>query len=280
VASVARGPVYGAQVSMVNVANGPVHGAQVGLTNVVKGDLTGAQVGLVNVGSSARVSRGAQVGLANIASGTGDHDASQVGLANLARRQRGVQIGLVNIADEIDGVQVGLVSVARKNTGASISLLPVVLDGDNRLTAGWNSTTALDLGFKLGTRRFYVVGAIGMTRDRDAAGNREYSSTLGFGGHLVPRGGRLLVDLDLVGSNFASAPDWHEQRRWVGSLRLQVGYAIARHLAVVGGPTLNVQEAHADDDHRPRGVGWAEHAWTSGEHTVRLYPGLTAALEF
>jgi hypothetical protein len=280
VASVARGPVHGAQISLVNLAAGPIRGAQIGLANLSSGDFSGAQIGLANVGSAPNMSRGAQIGLANVTLGPGANDGLQVGLANLTRRHKGVQIGLVNVADEVDGLQVGLVSVARKNRGASISLIPIVLDGDNRLTLGWNSTTALDLGLKLGTRRFYVVLAVGMTRNQDSAGNREYSATFGFGGHLIPRSGRLLLDLDLVGSSFASASDWHYQRRTVGSLRLQVGYAIARHLAVTFGPTLNVQEADAGDDRNPRGVSWAEHVWTRDRHVTRLYPGLVAALEF
>jgi hypothetical protein len=257
-----------------------MRGAQVGLANVGKGDLTGAQIGIVNVNNPSQESHSAQVGLANITSGTGDHVASKIGLVNAARKQKGVQIGLVNVAEEMDGVQVGLVSVAKKNAGASISLLPIVIDGDNRVTAGWNSTSAANLGFKLGTRRFYVVAALGMTRDRDAAGHREFAGTFGFGGHLVPRGGKFILDLDAVTSNFASVSDWHYQRRWVSSLRLQVGFAIARHLTVVGGPTFNIQDTYGNEDRVPRWVSWSEYVRQSGSHTVRLYPGLCAGLEF
>jgi hypothetical protein len=62
-------------------------------------------------------------------------------------------------------------------------------------------------------------------------------------------------------------------------LHVQIGYALAKHLAVVAGPSLNVQEARGDDDRRPRGVSFAEQVWTRGS-TVRMYPGLSAGLEF
>ena len=59
-----------------------------------------------------------------------------------------------------------------------------------------------------------------------------------------------------------------------------MGYALAKHLLVVAGPSLNVQVAKTDDARRPRNVAFAEQTWTSGAHTVRMYPGLTAGLEF
>jgi len=290
-ASVARGPVHGVQVSMVNVANGPMRGAQIGLANIQRGDMTGAQIGLVNVDHPTQQSHSAQIGLTNVTHGPGEYEASKVGLVNIARKQKGVQVGLVNVADEMDGVQVGLVSVASKNTGASISLIPIVLDGDNRLTLGWNNLSAANLGFKLGTRRFYVAGALGLTRDNDLVGDRMYAASLGFGTHVIPRGGRVFLDVDVVATNFftwstsSGKGTWevssnHDQQRWVQSLRLAVGYAFARHLALVAGPSLNVQEAQGNDDAQPRGVSLVEQVWRTGSTTVRLYPGLSAGLEF
>jgi len=280
ISSVARGPVLGAQISMVNVANGPVRGVQVGLANVQKGDMNGAQIGLVNVDNPTQESHNAQIGLANITSGQGNQAASKVGLVNVSRKQKGVQIGLVNIADEVDGVQVGLVSVARKNSGASFSLLPIVIDGDNRLTFGWDSTSMGNIGFKLGTRRFYVSGGVGMTQDTALNGHREYASWLGFGVHAIPRGGRFFFDVDLVSKDFGTVRDAHFEDRNVNSLRLQVGCAVAKHLMVVAGPSLNLQIAQGEDDRRPRKADFAEKVWTGGSHTFRLFPGFSAGLEF
>lgn len=280
IASVAIGPVQGAQVSMINVAKGPVRGAQVGLANVAKGDLNGAQIGLVNVDSPTGESRGSQIGLVNVTQGTGEQIASSVGLVNVARKQRGVQVGLVNVADEVEGVQVGLVSFARKNSGASFALLPLVLDGDNRLTMGWNTTSAANLGFKLGTRRFYVAAGMGITRDTEQDDGRYYSSSFGIGGHLIPRGGRFYLDLDALQTKFFTTSPAHYVNRSLNCLRLQAGFALAKHLAIVAGPTLNVQVAEGNDDRHPRNVAFAEQVWTTGNTTVRMYPGFTAGLEF
>jgi hypothetical protein len=280
IASVAVGPVRGAQISMINVANGRMRGVQVGLANIEKDDLDGAQIGVVNVDNPTHQSRGVQVGLANITSGEGEHAAASVGLVNVARKQKGVQVGLVNIAEEMDGVQLGLVSLARKNSGASFALLPIVLDGDNRLTLGWNSTSAANLGFKLGTRRFYVAASFGITRDTEQDASRYYACSFGLGGHLIPRDDRFFLDLDLVSTSFATFSNARQANRSLNSARLQAGFAIARHLAVVAGPTLNVQVAEGNDDRRPRNVAFAEQVWTTGNTTVRMYPGFTAGLEF
>jgi hypothetical protein len=278
--NVARGRLRGAQVGLANVGQGVVQGAQVGLANVSKGDIQGAQVGLVNVDKPSHRSDGSQVALVNVTGGEGSHVGTKVGLVNLARKQRGVQIGLINVADEVDGVQIGLVSVARKNSGASIGLLPIVLDGDNRLLLTWNNLSAANVGFKLGTRRVYATGGVGMANNDDPNGNREYSSWFGLGVHLIPRGGKLLLDLDACETQFATLSHAHYEGRRVETLRLQIGYQVAKHLLVVAGPTLNVQVAKAWDDRRPRGVGFAEQVWTSGNTVVRMYPGLSAGLEF
>jgi len=279
-ASVANGPVTGAQVAMVNIVHGPMRGAQLGVANIQRGDMDGAQIGIVNVDHPTQKSRTGQIGFANISSGEGDQSASKVGFVNVARKQRGVQIGLVNVADEMDGVQVGLVSVARKNTGASISLLPIIVDGDNRLTLGWDSTSMANLGFKLGTRRFYVTAGIGMTNDTALDGRRECASWYGVGVHAIPRGRRWLLDVDIVSKDFGTASNAHYEDRNVSSLRFLLGYAVAKHLMVMVGPSLNLQVAKGDDDRHPRNVTFAEKTWTAGAHTLRMFPGFTAGLEF
>jgi hypothetical protein len=293
--NIVKGSMRGAQVGLVNIGNGDIHGAQVGLVNVESGDIHGAQVGLVNVDRPTKQSHGVQVGLTNVTTGSGERSSTSVGLVNVVGKQRGVQIGLVNVADEVDGVQIGLVSFARKNSGASISLIPILLDGDNRATLSWSDTSVLNLGFKLGTRRIFVRGDFGMTRDLTENGHREFTSTFGIGIHLIPRGGRFFLDLDASSTNFmtfhseSSAGDGKvnveyssttDRQRWLQSLRMQAGYAIAHHLMVVAGPTLNVHEASGNDDRRPRTLSFAEATWKSGDTTVRMYPGFSAGLEF
>jgi hypothetical protein len=170
--------------------------------------------------------------------------------------------------------------VARKNSGASLSLLPIILEGDNRLTFGWDSTSMSNVGFKLGTRRFYATAGVGITRDKDLEGRRQYTSWFGFGVHAIPRGDRFFLDVDLISKDFGTLRDAHYDDRNVNSLRLQVGFAVARHLMLVAGPSLNLQVAEGDDDRRPRNVEFAQKTWTTGSHTLRLFPGVSAGLEF
>jgi len=281
VASIAKGDVTGAQVSLANVAYGQMRGAQVGIANVERGAIDGAQVGLANVLRAERPTGGLQVGIANVTTGESPRSGASIGFVNVGGKQRGVQVGLVNVADEIDGVQVGIVSYARKNSGVSLGLFPIVLDGENHLTLGWTSTSAASLGFKLGTRRVFVSAALGITRDEDAERARFYSTSLGFGVHAIPRDRRLFLDIGASATSFATWSPKRQADRLVSSLRVHVGYAVARRLAVVAGPTLNVQVAWGDDDRRPRGVELADRVWTSdGGTTTRLYPGLEAGLEF
>jgi hypothetical protein len=278
-ATATHGPIHGAQISLVNFAKGQMRGAQAGLVNIGKGSLNGAQVGFVNVLRPERESGGVQVGLTNIQTGDDERNGVSVGLINVGHKQRGVQVGLVNVADEIDGVQVGLISYARKNNGVSIGMLPLVLNGENHLTLDWTSTSAANLGFKLGTRLVYVALGLGFTSDLDQDGDRFFSTTCGIGVHAIPRGGRFFLDIGATNTSFATRSHMEDRNRLVSSLRLQAGYAIARHLSLVAGPTLNVQTAWGDDDRRPRQVGFAEKAWTSGGTTVRIYPGLVVGLE-
>lgn len=279
-ASVANGPVRGAQVSMVNVTKGEMRGAQVGAVNIDKGRLAGAQVGVVNVMHPEHDSGGAQVGLANVATGEGMRSGTSVGLVNVGRKHRGVQVGLVNVADELDGVQVGVVSYARKNNGASLSLLPIVLNGENHLTLEWSSTSAANLGFKLGTRWIYVAASLGATKDLDPTGDRYFSVMWGLGVHVLPRDRRLFLDIDATNTEFHTFERNGGGHHQVSSLRVRAGYAFTGHLAIVAGPSLNLLTARDGTDRIPRGVRFAEQVWTNGDTTYRMYPGFVAGLEF
>jgi hypothetical protein len=275
-----RGSVHGTEVGLVNINAGSLRGTQVGLVNLGKQDIHGAQVGLVNLHGFAKESSGAQVGLVNLNGNVENYSGATVGLINVGHKLRGLQVGLVNVADEVQGVQVGLVNFARKNNGASIGLLPIVLDGYNHAALWYSDNSFVNIGAKLGTRHVYVLISAGMTVNRDSSDHREYSSTCGIGGHITPFNSPLFIDIDAVGTSFASFDRWNDEYRQINSLRLQIGWQFAPHFAVVAGPTLNVQTAKTSVDREPRGVGFAEKVWHSGDYVVRMYPGLVAGLQF
>lgn len=277
-ANFAAGSMSGAQIGMVNVVKDATHGAQIGLVNVARVPEHGAQVGLVNVQGTAPDTHGAQVGLVSM-TGSKERYGAMISLVNVGRRLHGAQIGLVNIADEVEGAQVGLVNFARKNSGVSIGLVPIVLDGDNRFVAWYSTSSMGNVGVKLGTRHVYVLLGAGATNDTYRNGKREISSTFAIGGHGTLTG-PVFLDFDLCGTNFYTIAKDGDEDRQLHALRLQLGYQIARHLAVSAGPTLNVQIAKGEDDRIPRNVNWAMHTWTKDDYTVRLYPGLVAGLQF
>jgi hypothetical protein len=275
-----RGSVHGASLGLVNLNVGVQHGAQIGLVNMAKNEVHGAQVGLVNLTLAARDSHGARVGLVNVDRSVNDMHGAMVGLVNVGWNINGTQVGLVNVANEIKGAQVGLVNFARKNDGASIALLPMVLDGYNHAALWFSDNSFVNVGAKLGTHHVYVVLGAGMTRDRSPENHRMFSSTWGIGGHITPFAGPLFFDVDLVGTALHGRGDWNDEDRNLNSLRLQAGWQLAPHLALVAGPTLNVQVAEDDADRAPRMVGPMEKVWHHNGYTVRMYPGLVAGLQF
>jgi len=277
--NISRGALIGVQDALANVATGDVRGVQAGLLNIVKGRIDGVQAGLVNATGLATESSGAQLGLANI-NGTSDvYSGAMVGLVNVGRKIHGAQVGLVNIADEVDGAQLGLANFAVKNRGVSLGLVPIVLDGYHHGAVWFSDASALNLGAKLGTRHVYVVLGAGMTRDRTDNNRHEFSATFGIGGHFTPLPRPVFFDIDATGTTFSDG-DGRDERRQISSLRLQAGWQFARYFAVVAGPTLNAQVALDSNDRTPRGIGFAEGVWHTRGHTVRMYPGLVAGLQF
>ena len=277
--NISRGPLYGFDAGLVNMTSGSLRGFQAGLVNLAQSDVHGLQAGLANLTGLGAESNGAQLGLANVNGSVEMYNGAMVGLVNVGRKVHGAQVGLVNVAGEVEGAQIGLVNFARKNQGVSVGLVPIVLDGYHSGLLWFSDQSALNLGAKLGTRNVYVVLGAGMTRDRTSNGRREFSSTFGIGGHFTPVRGPFFLDVDVIGTNFSDG-DGNDEHRPITSLRLQAGWQIARYFAVVAGPTLNVQVAQDAKDRAPRGVGWAEQVWHSGDHTVRMYPGLMAGLQF
>ncbi len=274
----AAGSVRGAQVGLVNWSREKTHGAQVGLVNVARIPERSTQVGLINVNGRAPVTDGAQVGLVSV-NGAQEHHGAMVGLVNVGRQVHGAQVGLVNVAGEVDGAQVGLVNFARKNNGASIALVPIVLDGYNRLVTWYDTTSMANVGLKLGTQHVYVLLGFGTTGDH-LDGDREYATSFAIGGHHAFSGTPLFLDVDLCSTEFFTMTKHGSENRNTHSLRVQIGYQVARHLAVVAGPTLNVQVAEGGDDRIPRHVDWAMQTWSSGDYKVRMFPGFTAGLQF
>ncbi|AEI66668.1 caspase family protein [Corallococcus macrosporus] len=205
-----------------NWTAGSVDGLQVAAgLNRVKDRLSGLQLAAgMNWAAEAR---GAQVSLVNVG---GDVRGAQVGLVNVAGRMRGLQLGLVNVSREMEsGVPVGLVSLVR--------------DGQFHVEAFGNDFNYANTALKMGSRHFYTTLVVGMGTAQGARGPSHWSLGLGLGAHL-PFTERFFLDVDAVSNTLYGWNMKFEGNRLVHQLRLVAGFQVARDLALIGGPTLNV----------------------------------------
>jgi hypothetical protein len=216
-ANVVHGRVRGVQFGAVNVARGPSHGLQFGGVSVAS-SVHGLQSGF---GASwAQHVTGVQLGMLTVA---GETHGVQLGLVNVTRgRVRGAQLGVINFADEAD---------------ASLGVLGITRKGGAWLDVWTSDVAAINLAIKLRARATYGFLAVGA---HPAGPGRGAMAGLGFGGH-VPLTSRLRLDIDLA--SYAAVPsfDFSRPPALLSTLRLLLGYQIARRFAVFGGPTLNAQ---------------------------------------
>lgn len=273
--NLARNSARWLQLSIgANVVGGDFLGAQGSLVNLVRGELKGVQGGLVNGALGGM--KGVQGGLVNVAGG--QMHGLQGGLVNIGNRVTGPQIGLVNVANHVRGVQIGLVNIGRSVEGESIGLLNLIADGYHRLHVWSSDLVVSNVGLKLGSRHAYGILGFGLGRtDDDRA---LIAPQVGIGAHVVPFGGRLFVDADvLTSSGYAAPSNWKEDYGTFSSLRLVMGWQVLKHLAVTAGPTLNLFVHKANVLHRP-GLGFAEYVLHDGGRDFRLFPGFVAGLQF
>jgi hypothetical protein len=122
-----------------------------------------------------------------------------------------------------------------------------------------------------------LLGA-GLTTDAEATGDRPFSMSFGLGGHITPVPGPLFFDVDVVSTQYAGRGQWENQDRNLASLRLQVGWQLARRFAITAGPTFNVQTTWDGADYTP-GLGIAQRVYREGDTTVRLFPGFVVGVQ-
>ncbi len=201
----------------------------------------------------------------------------QLGVVNTTGVSHGLQLGLINISDEDDGVPIGLISYAHKN-------------GQLRLAVFGTETTGANIGVKIGGHRIYNLIGIGLrpsstlsssSTGMDAKGTL-YAPMLAIGVHTPfesPLGGFLsYLDVD-VGAT-SPTHDFSDTKGTLvlSSLRLLGGWQVARHFAVIAGPTLNVLVRDADKNTNiaPSSVEKVLH---NGPTRVSMYPGFVLGVE-
>lgn len=236
-ANVTTDDVTGAQVSGFSNTAKNTNGAQItGFGNVATGYLTGAQVaGLGNV-ATGKVT-GAQVsGLGNVAakSVTGTQVA---GLFNYSQDIKGAQIsGLVNKAKNVKGVQIGLINIADTvESGVVIGLINIVKTGKHQFAVEHNDVMDLNVAFRSGTNSLYTVLFAGIEAKEDYL----WSYGVGLGSQFSFKN-KWNGSIELTSQTINPKEDHHETLNLLNRFSLNVGYQLAKHLSISGGPALNI----------------------------------------
>ena len=247
-ASVVRGDVGGAQAGgLVNVAQGEVTGIQMsGGVNYA-----GKNVGGIQASGVLSIAKGDVIGL-------------QLSPVNQAQRVTGLQLGLVNVAQHVDGVPFGLVSW--------------VQDGLHVPELYATGYAPLNVDLKLGNEYVFTGFSVGYSPiDKQRV----------FGGFTL--GGRIPFGhfhLDVEAASHTIVEDnFKTLGGQLATLDTTLGWRPFdgyQDFAIFGGPALNVhvaQDKHEAQTGRSLAFGPTK-AWTSGDTTVRLSPGLKVGLGF
>ena len=241
-ASLADGGLDGAQFSGLFSHSGAAsRGAQFsGLFSHTDGSLHGFQLaGLFNANSETT---GAQ--LAGLFNTSEDVRGFQLaGLFNSARDVRGLQFGLVNVARQVKGVQFGLINVSEDVQGVPFGLINVVENGVADLGVATSDLAPAHLTLKLGARSFYTVASFGLQTTGatvyDGDKGDRWIGQVGFGTRFSIH--PLELDVELLTGTFQRFGVWDDERlNLINTARFGLSYRIAEHLAIIGGPTVNV----------------------------------------
>ncbi|MBD0255191.1 MAG: hypothetical protein ICV83_05685 [Cytophagales bacterium] len=267
-ANIANGSAKGGQFAgFTNITKGSALGPQgAGFANIVKGSVGGPQfAGFLNT-ATGNVHGAQFAGFANVA-GRDVRGAQVSGFVNVARKVRGVQIGVVNVADSVDGVQIGLFNFARH--------------GYRRLELWGNEVMYANVAFKMGSKHFHNVFAVGGSADGEA-----YRWATGFGfGSEWNLTNRLLLNVDAIAWHVNENETWTEELNLLNQLRANLGFRLGKRAALFAGPTFNVYVSNLYNPESGRyGTDLARWNTTfdrqSGRTRVTMWPGINAGIRF
>ena len=236
-----------------NIVHHDVTGFQAGgLINLVGGESSGIQVaGIANLtGLDAQVQLGGVLNVADNISGL-----QVAGIENIADTVTGFQIaGLVNNATYVNGIQLaGLVNVCDSIDGLPIALFSYVKkNGYRRFEISSNETFYVNMGYKIGVKRFYTILQFGLNTDHSP-----YYSGIGVGaGTNYTLKNKLSVDVEAMSFYVQDNWSWEENNTLI-VLRGHMAYNFSERLALYAGPSLNLLVAENHDDLENISPSWA-----------------------
>jgi hypothetical protein len=293
-----EGGAHGAQIAAgVNVVRGGGRGAQLagGMNLAMGGGWHGLQMaGGLNLSDDLSGAQLAPINIAHKVTGL------QLGVVNVSGEASGSQLGVVNVAKHSHGFTFGVINVAREHDGESFGLVNIIGNGIHDVAAYATESMLSNVELKLGSRRVYtsfIFGyqpgdalVAGTTPQRFARGNRRYALGLGAGFRQPLQVGRLrFVEIEVSALNvepgFRSGSDdsgfsfdFGNDAPLLASTRAIVGVELYRGLTAIAGLSMNAGIAWGGRD-LDVGPGFLQRSDTSGQTTVRQYPGLLLGLE-
>jgi hypothetical protein len=237
VGNLVQGQMLGTQISLlgVNTNIGKVQGLQIaGTANIVFDDMTGLQLaGFGNVGFGNIRGWQAAAGF-NLAQG--DVYAQAAGLVNWSGGSvGGSQLALLfNKADWVGGDQVGLINVCDSIGGVPFGLISFVRKGYRRLELSFSEDLHINLGAKIGTRKFYSIFQFGSRAD-------ELSWGFGYGfGTSITMGRQSWLSAELVGMHVNEKEWWTNELNMLFQTRVALDINLKDGQSLFFGPELKV----------------------------------------
>lgn len=266
-ANVNKGITGPQAAGFANVVGGDMKGGQAaGFANVNRGTTAGPQfAGFLNY--SGKDAKSAQfAGFSNITNG--EHIGVQVsGFLNFAHRLKGVQIGFINVADTVDGVQIGFLSISKK--------------GYRRLELWGSEALTVNAAFKMGSRQFYNIFAVGAQTFGDEF---RWGWGYGFGSELRLSQG-MALNIDAIAYHINEDEVFTDDLNLLNVLRANLGVRLAGHTYLFAGPTFSVMVSnHASGDDGKLGSGvapsWVSYNETHRDTNVKMWPGFNVGIRF
>lgn len=276
-----------------NIVNGDLRGFQgSGFANVVSGNARAFQVsGFANLANRLE---GVQVaGFANVADRAEGIQAAgfvnvadriegiqAAGFVNVADRIEGVQAaGLVNVAKQVKGLQLGFINVADSIDGLPLGFLSIVRDGYRKVEFSGGDAMNLNLGFKIGVRRFYNF----LTLGTQFIGNKSvFSYGYGIGSEFFLTDNRYL-NVEIHSHQLIEDNWWNYERvNMLNQLRVSYATDMNERWQFFAGPVINFQVRRQNDEGN-RGSNIAPYYILefSGRNTVtRVWTGINAGFRF
>jgi hypothetical protein len=161
-------------------------------------------------------------------------------------------------------------------------LINIARNGYRRLEIWSSDALYANIGFKMGTRGFHTIFALGA----QATSVDYFRYGYGFGvGTEIGLGNRFAVNIDALAYHINEDEIWTSKLNELYQLRSTLGVRLGRHSYFFAGPAFNVmvsQFSSGDRVNYGSGIApsWTQYDQTHGRTNVKLWPGIHAGFRF